>query len=380
MNEIDLRTRRVTKPWRVAFVVYALILTVATHWPELVIGPAGPSDKTVHMLSFGLLLALLWMTRWVPKLTTVFVICAIWAALDEWSQGIAWFRRWSTWQDLAANEMGLLVATVWIWALRPVGRTGNRMRLRLHAYVFEEIFAQRKAWFVLGGVLLACAGPIALLWPILGPSDRWTPVFIAAIVWVTVTLAIWIRIWTSHYRAVLVTRACFSCGVSASSLELDECGQGRCATCDATLHAGFWLEPSPPTLDMLLKFALAPALLGAGLVAGGFLVIGLAAISYQFMLDQGFLSEVLPRVYHVMGTEKEVMRCVDLTVIMVIFAVCTRLYRSRLARHYDQPFRCRHCGHDLRGTPTSAGTGRCGECGVQFVRPPEQRAAAFEDE
>ena len=47
--------RRLTKPWRVVFVLYACALTVATHWPQLDIGtetqPA--PDKLLHLFAFG---------------------------------------------------------------------------------------------------------------------------------------------------------------------------------------------------------------------------------------------------------------------------------------------------------------------------------------
>ena len=38
-----------------------------------------------------------------------------------------------------------------------------------------------------------------------------------------------------------------------------------------------------------------------------------------------------------------------------------------LARGFGRA-RCPQCGHDLRGTPTVDGEGRCGECGTPFSR------------
>ena len=41
--------------WRSAFVIYALLLTIATHWPSLQLGTEESPwpDKLLHMLAFG---------------------------------------------------------------------------------------------------------------------------------------------------------------------------------------------------------------------------------------------------------------------------------------------------------------------------------------
>ena len=59
--------RKVTRLWRVGFVMVALALTVATHWPALQLGPEGYSapDKILHMIAYGTLVLLLAQTRWV---------------------------------------------------------------------------------------------------------------------------------------------------------------------------------------------------------------------------------------------------------------------------------------------------------------------------
>ena len=90
------------------------------------------------------------------------------------------------------------------------------------------------------------------------------------------------------------------------------------------------------------------------------------------MLPAGF-----PRLVRIMGTERALMRAVDFTGVFLAAAVAMRLYRRKLADHYDQPFRCRKCNHDLRGTPTSEGLGRCGECGHPFARVAEQAGAGY---
>ena len=55
MDKAALRIRRVTFSWRAVFVMYALVLTTATHWPRLDLGPSGPNDKLIHLFAFGLM-------------------------------------------------------------------------------------------------------------------------------------------------------------------------------------------------------------------------------------------------------------------------------------------------------------------------------------
>ena len=62
------RRRRVLRPWRWAFVVYGVVLTVATHWPRLELGPEVPaSDKVLHLVAFAVLTVLLWRTGWPAR-------------------------------------------------------------------------------------------------------------------------------------------------------------------------------------------------------------------------------------------------------------------------------------------------------------------------
>ena len=59
----------------------------------------------------------------------------------------------------------------------------------------------------------------------------------------------------------------------------------------------------------------------------------------------------------------------DLALVALAGAVAARVYRGRQAAITDrQDSRCRICRHDLKGTPTTRGTGRCPECGAAFAR------------
>lgn len=104
--------------------VYALVLTTATHWPALELGTAQhpAPDKLLHLLAFGALALSLWLTGWVGSIWKVVVIVVIWAALDELSQSIPALHRTLSIQDMAAGQLGAVLTGLWCRALRPAGR------------------------------------------------------------------------------------------------------------------------------------------------------------------------------------------------------------------------------------------------------------------
>jgi VanZ family protein len=112
------RVRRATRIARVAFVVYALALLVATHWPRLEVqGPVPRSDLWVHMVAFALWGALLHATGWLGKAGTMpatlraLVVTLVYATLDEASQAIPLFGRVFDVSDLVANAGGALIGS-----------------------------------------------------------------------------------------------------------------------------------------------------------------------------------------------------------------------------------------------------------------------------
>ncbi|MHC5113139.1 MAG: hypothetical protein ACYTGP_01765 [Planctomycetota bacterium] len=105
---------------RIVFVVYALALTTATHWPRLELPPFSPvGDKTIHFLAFAVLAALLWRTRWIRHRFALTAIALAWAVLDELAQGLPGVNRYVTAPDLVSNALGVISAALWLWAWRP---------------------------------------------------------------------------------------------------------------------------------------------------------------------------------------------------------------------------------------------------------------------
>ena len=106
--------------WRIAFIAYLVLLTTATHWPRLALGPEVPvNDKEIHIAVFATFTFLLWRTRWIANLGLVALVALLWAGLDESSQAIPAVHRTACWPDYFANAAGVLgmTAALWMWTL-----------------------------------------------------------------------------------------------------------------------------------------------------------------------------------------------------------------------------------------------------------------------
>ena len=110
-----------------AFLVYALVLVTLTHWPGLTIeGPVPRPDLFVHAGAFGLWTLLLAGSGLLgplghPQLALRACFAGLlWSGFDEWSQ--RFFSRFSTWDDYAANAVGVGLATLAIACWPAVGR------------------------------------------------------------------------------------------------------------------------------------------------------------------------------------------------------------------------------------------------------------------
>lgn len=110
---------------RVAFILYAIVLTIATHKPQFEIrGPMARTDLWVHVAAFFVATVLLYASRllgprshWRSVALTMLVALA-WSALDEWTQQFV--QRVTAADDFAANAAGVWLGSVAsaIWCAR----------------------------------------------------------------------------------------------------------------------------------------------------------------------------------------------------------------------------------------------------------------------
>ncbi len=358
------------RSWRIVFIIYALILTVGTHWPAFTLAPEVPaSDKALHMAAFGVLAWLLWRTRWITHLWQAGILALAWSMLDEYSQSIAILNRWCTWEDGLANALGVILVVVWLWALKPVGGSVNRMRLKLHALAFDRVFQSPRNWLILFAIFLACAAIPVVAWALLGPVGTSRAFIVAAIAFALIGGLTVMRMWRRHRRVIAGDRICFSCGSSCHDAEFDPFGDGNCPVCGGEIHRGQWGNPTQPAFGSRITLLLWPLVLSGLILGVVLLLITISSPVYAAILNNNRLTISAPKIAHFIGSlPDDLTLAVDFTFLFLLFAIATRVYRIRLARFHDRSIRCRKCDHDLRGTPTEQGMGRCGECGTQFVR------------
>jgi hypothetical protein len=366
-------TRLARRPWRIAFILYAIALTIGTHWPRLQLGPEVPaSDKSLHVIGFGAATILLWRTGWIRSRWLVMLIVAIWSTVDEFSQGIPGLGRAVGAPDIAANMLGVLIAGSLLWATGPVGGPIYRMRYDLQGHAFDRMHVDPRSWIAYIAITLAAvlAIPVARL-VIENPLiTRWI-IIIDALVWLHAATIIMVIRWGRHRRITGEERRCFECDEPAGDDTVFDPHEGtaRCRACGATLHGAQWNDPPTPGPRIVLRAARGPAIFVMGLIALTFLVVFLAPVAYGRLIEHPEIGPYVMRFARGMGPSGNgLLVPVDLTWYALLFAVALRLYRSRLAAVFDQGVICRTCGHDLRGTPAPGGQGRCGECGEPFSR------------
>lgn len=116
---------------RIAFIVYAAALALATHWPQLRIdGPVERTDLYIHVVAFGLWTALLIASEFTGTWRTAQararagVIGLVYATLDETTQAIPALGRTFGLDDLAADYAGVLLAVAGAFIAARASRRG----------------------------------------------------------------------------------------------------------------------------------------------------------------------------------------------------------------------------------------------------------------
>ena len=367
--------RRLTRPWRFVFVLYACALTVATHWPQLDLGMVTETqtapDKLLHLFAFGGLAFLLIQTRWLRTIWTVGVLTFMWTLLDEITQALPVLGRESSVIDILAGGLGVALVVTWGWALGSIGGVANRTRLAQQHFLLAELFRQPRTWIIAASAALIGAlvtgGSIALVMKFVFTrygGEQLTKVLVAAVIGALAGTQVSLAGLLSRVAAERVKqRPCFGCGTSCDNVSFDDVGRGRCSRCDAPLQLGQWAEPMQLPLSAAARGVVpAVALAGGMLVAGAVTLLVLLHPSREFAWGA-----YLIRTWH--DFPPDMQTAVDLTAIALITALAVRIYRRRQARLHDrQHLNCRACEHDLRGTPITQGVGVCPECGAPFVR------------
>ncbi len=112
--------------WRAGFVIYALALAIATHWPRLRIESElmERPDILIHVVAFGGWTLALNLAAWVSaraprgrRVAACAVVAALYACLDEGTQAIPALGRTAAWDDLAADFSGVLLGSVVAYGL-----------------------------------------------------------------------------------------------------------------------------------------------------------------------------------------------------------------------------------------------------------------------
>ena len=365
--------RRSARPWRIAFVLYACALTVATHWPELDIGtethPA--TDKLLHLFAFGGLALLLIQTSWLRTIWAVGVLTFMWTLLDELTQAMPVLGRQSSVTDILAGELGVALVVTWAWALGSIGGDANRTRLAQQHFLLGELFRQPRTWIIVASAgligALATGGSIALVMKFVFTrygGEQLSNILVAAMVGALAGTQVSLAGLLSRVAAGRVKqRPCFGCGTSCSAVRFDSAGQGRCPQCDASLQLGQWAKPMQLPLSAAVR-GVVPAVA----LAGGMLIVGAASVLIVLRPSREFAwANYLIRTWN--DFPPDMQTAVDLTAIALIAALAVRMYRRRQARLHDrQHLNCRACEHDLRRSPITQGVGVCPECGATFVR------------
>lgn len=374
------RRSRVLRSWRIALVGYALALTTATHWPRLALSAEIPaSDKTIHLIAFGMLTLLLWRSSLFDPRTPLWLVAIIayaWAGLDEVSQGIPFLHRSVSWYDWIANACGITCALAIIWSMRPLQDAEqldgpNQARSRLFEFTFDDMFATRRPWLIGFATLLACAIVIVFGHFIL-PTPRAVGVFglIVVIIAIHVLYLVYRGIFFRRFEQVLREKPCLECGSIQRQPSESAFRLSPCESCGADRHASSFVLTPRPSFAAVARVSAIPALVAFAGISAMFSLVLLLPYIYSLTITTPTGRSAAPRFAQLLGRMPPTLNsAIDLTLYVLLIAVVIRLWRGRFAAYVDRAVRCRKCGHDLHGTPTNErGEGVCGECGEAFTR------------
>lgn len=105
---------------RIAFLLYASAIITLTHWPRLALPETGleRTDLYVHLLVFAAWSTLFHLAAFFGPVLSIRAIslrqlaAAAYVCFDEGAQAIPFVHRDARWDDLAADLIGVTLATV----------------------------------------------------------------------------------------------------------------------------------------------------------------------------------------------------------------------------------------------------------------------------
>ncbi|TVQ52599.1 MAG: hypothetical protein EA377_09765 [Phycisphaerales bacterium] len=369
-DPVHERRRQGCRPWRIVFVLYAIALTIGTHWPrlDLSIGDVRAPDKIIHQFAFAGLAFLLWRTRWLRRLDLWFAVTLIWIMLDEFTQAIPIFGRTFSWFDILAGWCGAMAVAAWLWAYRSTGGPQARRHFNQTIFVYESVFMRFGNWirialYSAGMLLLVGAACAVFMWQV-HPDGLVPAVMVGAAAGGVGGFYVGMDTCFRRDRPrLLKDQPCFACGRSCAEASIDENGQGTCPTCGQSIHLGQWLE----TPDLSRRAILGLATSGLGI----FFLLSVLAVAVYLAFLLFFFSN--PDRFFFIGrmarTAVDMRIVIDLTLLGVFTALAVRFARRTRARQIDEQDQCcLVCRHDVHMTRTERGIGRCPECGTPFVR------------
>jgi predicted RNA-binding Zn-ribbon protein involved in translation (DUF1610 family) len=358
---------RVTRPWKIALVLYALAWATGTHWPQLQLGTEElpVSDKLVHAAAFGGLLVLLLRSRWLRRPTFAALVVLGWAAIDELSQGIPGLGRTGAFDDLLADACGIAVILAVTWAFRPRGRGPARMHERRWRFAIDRLFTRKSSWAIVVGSGLLGMGvgvPISysLTFLFINPNPP-QAIVIGAILGFLATSLFAVEVLRQREIGRMKREwPCFECATPSTSPSSAK--PSVCSACGAVIHPAQWDDPPRPS----------PAWFGVIVLLGfifwwmsivGMFLLGITMVYFRRLHAW---ATAVDDFYKSLGPDMSVV--IDATVIALLASAAISWIRGRVASRLDrQEASCVRCGYDLHATEAVGGRGMCPECGQAFV-------------
>ena len=268
----------------------------------------------------------------------------------------------------------MATALICLWALAPIGGPANHARLEMRSMALDDMVGRPRAWglIALGGLVGALlVGPVVyFVAPSLLVAGRLDSIVLGAVV--GGAFGAHASMEAQRRRTVdrlCAARGCLHCGVSCAEATIDAAGRGTCPACGAPLWVGQWRTRLALTRDRALHLLVRPA----ALVAVMWVLLGVAYFASMVLHTKFAPVTAFNRLWFETLTPG-FRTGVDVTILVLSAAIGVRLYRGRLAVIIDRQHRtCVRCRHDLQGTPTRSGMGRCGECALPFFVPLEDR-------